>query len=218
MKKDLKNKIEIILNKSQQISEDEVRSLMVLIFKILELMAEKERKNYLTLNLFCNWCKHSVIDKSNTGLRIIALINDTLVQVKNSKSSSEIESKLSVAIGYVSLRKELVLFLGDIGLDAAFLKNDNMWAHILIHIIEIIRDVPLQFPPITKLDRTKQQIYNRIAKNPIKLGAGIIMMKITKIDYSKFGVPNTGELVSLHLKSEDTTNLIIPLLLNVSLK
>ena len=228
MKEDLRKKIKYILNKNQKISEDEVRSLMVLIFKTLELMTDKERENYLTLNLFCNWCKHNVIDQSNTGLRIIALVNDTLVQVKNSENNlEEIESKLSVAIGYVSLRKELIFFLKNMELDITFLKNDdilsgakndNVWAHILTHIIEIIRDVPLQFPPITKLDKTKQQIYNQIARNPIKPGAGIIMMKIIKIDYSKFGIPNIGELMSLHLKSEDTTNLIVPLLFNASLK
>lgn len=217
MKDNLLEKIKNILDKRTSISEDEIRSLMILLSKMLELMTEDEKRRYLTLNLFCNWCKHTKISQSNTGLRIIAHVNDILVRVKSSKDISEIQSNLSEAIGYVALRKEIISFLNFTGLDTDNVKDNSIWAHILTHILEIIRDVPLEFPPISSLDSTKLGIYNRIATNPIKPGAGIVMMKITEIDYSKLGVPNGSKLFSLYLKSEDTTNLIVPLLMNASL-
>lgn len=217
MRDDMIEKINMILYKETTISEDETRSLMILISKIIELMSEVDKQKYLTLNLFCNWCKHTKIDKSITGLRTIARVNDTLVKVKNSKNITEIESSLSEAIGYASLRKELILLLNNINLDSNYLKNDNTWVYIFIHIIEIIRDVPLEFPSINNLDKTQQTIYNKIVQNPVKPGAGIIMISIKQMDYSNLGIPNGTKTFVLHLKSEDTTNLICPLLIDTSL-
>ena len=148
MEKDLEAKIKVILEKGSNISEDEVRSLMGLIRKRLELMDDAEKQNYLILNLFCNWCAHTKIDQSNTGLRIIAKINDALVEVKDSKSTHETQLKLSAAIGYVSLRREMILFLKNIGL-TGYLETstigNGLWFYLLSHLIEIIRDVPIVF-------------------------------------------------------------------------
>lgn len=219
MEKDLEIKIKSHLEIGPKISESEVRSLMTLISKRLELMVDVEKQNYLTLSLFCNWCKHTKIDQSNTGLRIIAKVNDALVEGKDYQDNSKIELKISQAIGYVSLRRGLILFLNSIGFDGYFEvspEGNNFWGHFLTHLFEIIRDVPIVFPSIASLDKTKQKIYNQIARSAIRPGAGVIGMKITKVDYSKMGMKNMGELISLHIKLENTTNVIVPLLFDVN--
>jgi len=220
MEKDLEAKIKAILEKGSNISEDEVRSLMVLIRKRLELMVDSEKEKYLVLNLFCNWCAHTKIDKSNTGLRIIARVNDALVAAKDSNDTQEIQLRISKAMGYVSLRKEMALFLKNIGLMGCLkvenIEND-LWFHFLDYLFEIIRDVPIAFPSLGSLDKNKQKIYNQIALNAIGPGGGVVSMKIIKIDYSKTGAKDAGEWLSLHIKLENTTNIIIPLLLDVNL-
>ena len=219
MRDDIESKINLLFEVGPIISEDQVRSLMILVRKRLELLTDSERLNYLVLNLFCNWCAHIKIDQSNSGLRIIARVNDTLVAVKDLKDSNEIQLELSKSFGYVSLRRELLLFLTNIGLipyvEVSTMGND-IWGHFITHLLEIIRDVPLEFPSLNSLDKTKQKIYDQIAHNSIRPGAGIIAMKITKVDYSKMGLKDTGELLSLCISLEDTTTIVVPLLLNVN--
>jgi len=216
---DIKSKINLLFQTGPTISEDQVRSLMILVRKRLELMTDAERLNYLVLNLFCNWCAHTKIDQSNQGLRIIAKVNDALIQVKDLRDNNEVQLRLSEAFGYVSLRRELLLFLTTIGLSPYIevsIKGNDIWGHFITHLLEIIRDVPLEFPSLSGLDKTKQKIYDQIAQNSIKPGAAVITMKITKVDYSKMGLKDMGELLSLCIGLEDTTTVVIPLLLNVN--
>jgi hypothetical protein len=70
---------------------------------------------------------------------------------------------------------------------------------------------------LSKLDESKQKIYNKIAKNPIKPGAGVISIKISKIDNTAFGMKEKGEIMCLIIRTEDTTTTIIPLLIDVRL-
>lgn len=216
MNVDINNKIENLLKNGPNISEDQVRSLMALVRKRIESIPETEKLNYLVLKLFGDWSLHNKIDKSNTGLRTIARINDALVQVKDIQDNSEVQIKLSEAIGYVALRREFILFLNNSRLDPAPLQHHDTWGHILTHLIEIIRDVPLTFPPLSELNKAQQKIYDQITKSTLSLGGGVIMMQITKIDYSQVGLKDTGKLMSLHILLENTTNIIVPLLLNVT--
>lgn len=217
MKVDIDAKIENLLKNGPDISEDQVRSLMALFRKRIESMTESDKQKYLVLKLFCDWSLHNQIDQSNTGLRTLAKVNDALVVVKNSKDSHITQTKLSESIGYVALRREIKLFLKNCGLDQTRIQDNNTWGQFLTHLIEIIRDVPLSFPSVVKLDKTKQKIYNQIAQNALGPKGGVMMMQIIKIDYGQLGLPNGKELFSLHAKLENTTNIIVPLLLDVNL-
>lgn len=213
MEKDLITKIKTIVAKKENVDEDNIRSLMILIRKMLDKMSQPEQNNFLTLRLFCNWVAHVEITQSNTGLRILAEINDTLVSIKNSANLIEMRTKMSNAIGFSILRKELRIFFQTIDADDVLISTNNIWAFFIDNLIEIIRDVPLAFPPLSQLDKTKQKIYNQIAKNPIKTGAGVISAKISLIKYP----PPTDETMCLTVKTEDTTTTIIPLLIDVRL-
>lgn len=213
MKNDLLIKIKRIVTKENHISEDEVRSLMGIIRKILDKI-DPDNCKYLILRLFCNWSAHTEITNSNSGLRILAKINDTLVETKDMKSNFEIRSKTSEAIGFVSLRRELTMFLKEENISDILSSNDNIWSVYLYHLMEIIRDVPISFPPLSKLDKTKIKIYNQISQNPIKPGAGVTSILISLFTYPK----EKEDLMSIFIRTEDTTTLIMPLLIDVSLK
>jgi hypothetical protein len=219
MKNDLVAKIKSIVVKAQNVTEEDIRALMILIRKLLEGMIDAERQRYLTLNLFCNWTAHTEITQSNTGLRILAKVNDALINIKDSKELVEIQSKMSHAIGLVPLRQELIQLFGDIGAPSDLISDNNLWGFsFLDNLIEIIRDVPLSFPEISKLNPTQTKIYNQIAQNSIKPGAGVISVRLSRVDYSALGHPNAGEIMCLLVRMADTTTLVMPFLVDVRLK
>jgi hypothetical protein len=215
MKDDLINKIRSAVGKQENLEEADVRSLMILTRKLLDTMPESDQKLFLVTRLFSNWVAHIEITQSNTGLRILAAINNALVSVKDSNDTVAMRTGISEAIGFPVLRKELRLFFHHIDVDDILVSNNHTWAIFISHLIEIIRDVPLSFPQLANLDTTKRNIYDEIAQNPIKLGAGVIAVKISRIDYAALGAQEIGETICLLIKLEDTTTIVIPLLIDV---
>jgi len=213
MEKDLIEKIQSTVAKKEKIDEESIRSLMILIRKLLDKMPQSDQNRYLTIRLFCNWTAHNEITESNTGLRILAKINETLVSIKNSTDEIEMRTKMSHAIGFPALRKELKTFFSNIDVDDILVSNNKVWAIFIDNLIEIIRDVSLSFPLLSKLDKTKQRIYDQISKNSIKTGSGVIAIKIC---LKKYPAP-TGKIMCLAVNTEDTTTLFIPLLIDVRL-
>ena len=87
----------------------------------------------------------------------------------------------------------------------------RVWAVFLGHLIEIVRDVPLTFPPISSLKKGARNIYDRIVHNPIKPGAGVISMKLSMVDYDKLGAKGFGEQLCIVVRTEDNITIIVPL-------
>lgn len=215
MEKDLIAKIETAIAKKVNLKEEDVRSLMILIRKLLDKMPQPDQNLYLIMRLFCNWMVHIEITQSNTGLRILSEINDAFVSVKNSTDTTAMRTKMSEAIGFSALRKELKSFFSRIGIEDILVSDYRIWAVFISNLIEIVRDVPLSFPQLSELDATKQKIYNKIAKNPIKPGAGVISIQISRIDYTALGAQEAGNIMCLLIRTEDTTTTVIPLLIDV---
>lgn len=205
----MKVKIQSCLDQGEAITEDQVRSLMILVRKNLELIPEADLAHFLTLNLFCNWCGHVEITQSNTGLRILAKINDVLVRVKTSTDIDHILAEVSGAIGFDIFRTEFIAFLSRIGVTHR-LDQGAEWASFFGHLLEIIRDVPLAFPSIAELNKGAKKIYDQIAQDPIKPGAGVIRATISMVDYGALGAGG-GELWCLLIQTEDTTTFVVPL-------
>ncbi len=213
MDKDIVAKIRSILDQ-YPINEDQIRSLMILLRKRMELMAEAEKVQCATLNLFCNWVAHTRITQSQTGLKTLRRINDTLVSVKDSTDIKRVQLEMSEAIGFDILRVELLQLLDNLDVKHR-LADKRIWAEFLANIIEIIRDVPLSFPQIAKLKGPALKIYAGIAKNPIKPGAGVVQMTISKVNYDAFGTKGIGDMLCLLVKTEDTTTIVVPLIIEV---
>ena len=202
-------KIQRLVNLGSQISEDQVRSLMILIRKQLELLDENERSKYSTINLFCNWCAHTEITQSLVGLRLLGQINDALVKVKTSPND-EVRKELSQAVGFGSFYSELILFLEKLDIKHQ-LSDQNNWRQFLTHLIEIIRDVPLAFPSIDKLNNNSRKIYEKVIQNPIKPGSGVILITLSKVDYSRHGAKGLGEILCLLIKTENAITIVVPM-------
>jgi len=213
---DLITKIKETVSKNEALEEPDVRTLMILVRKLLDLMNQSDQQTFLISRLFANWAVHIEITQSNTGLRILSAINDALVKYKSADTET-MRAGISEEIGFSALRKEMKLFLDNNGIEDTIVSDNHVWAVFVNHLIEIIRDVPLSFPPISDLDGTKRKIYDQIALNPIKPGAGVVAIQISVVDYDSLGAKDTGEIMCLVIRTEDTTTIVVPLEIDVSL-
>ena len=171
MKADLITKVREIITKGAT-EEDQVRSLMILIRKLLDIY---DNQDFLTLRLFCSWTAHIEITKSNTWLRILAKVNDALVScISQGADLTSTELELTQAIGFSELRKELDLFFQYIDISNNLISDNKRRATFVSTLIEIIRDVPLSFAKLSSLKEDKKKIYSKIAQNTIKAGDGVI--------------------------------------------
>jgi len=211
---DLITKIRKTLSKKEALEETDVRSLMILVRKLLDQIPPSDQQPFLIIRLFANWAVHVEITQSNTGLRILSAINDALVTFK-SADTDILRKGISQEIGFPALRREIKLFFGKIGIDDTVVSDNRIWAVFVTHLIEIIRDVPISFPALSTLNPTKRKIYEEIAQNPIKPGAGVIAAQISHVDYAKLGVPVAGRNPCLLIRMADTTTIVIPLLIDV---
>jgi hypothetical protein len=213
MKKDMAIKIEQLVKLGPKLDEHQTRSLMILIRKELESMSNTETVQFSMLSLFCNWSAHPKITQSLTGLKTLARINDALVRVKQAADNNTILTEMTKAIGFNDLRSELSSFLKYIDINETI--SDYTWKIFLDNLIEIIRDVPLSFPLTRELRPPERKIYKQIADNAIKPGAGVVMMVLSRIDYGKLGAKNVGEILCLLVRTEDTTTIVVPLLIAI---
>ena len=213
---DLITKIKETVSKKERLEEPDVRSLMILARKLLDQMPPPDQQSFLIIRLFANWAVHNEITQSNTGLRILSAINDALVKFK-SVGTDTLRIGISQEIGFSALRREMKLFFGHIGIDDTIISDNNVWAVFVTHLIEIIRDVPLSFPHLSSLNKTKRKIYDQIARNTIKPGTGVISIQISIVDYAALGAKDSGDLMCLVIRTEDTTTIVVPLIINVRL-
>lgn len=214
MEDDLITKIRETVSKNEKLEEADVRSLMIIIRKMLDMLSSADQQLFLIIRLFANWAVHVEITNSNTGLRVLSAINDVLVAYKSADTDA-MRARISQEIGFSALRKEIKLFFDRIGVDDNVVVDNYVWSVFVTNLIEIIRDVPLAFPPLSTLDKSKRKIYDKIARNPIKIGAGVILIQISLVDYDAMGAKNTGKIMSLLIRTEDTTTIVMPLLIDV---
>lgn len=214
MEDDLITKIRETVSKNEKLEEADVRSLMIIIRKMLDMLSSADQQLFLIIRLFANWAVHVEITNSNTGLRVLSAINDVLVAYKSADTDA-MRARISQEIGFSALRKEIKLFFDRIGVDDNVVVDNYVWSVFVTNLIEIIRDVPLVFPPLSTLDKSKRKIYDKIARNPIKIGAGVILIQISLVDYDAMGAKNTGKIMSLLIRTEDTTTIVMPLLIDV---
>jgi len=213
---DLITKIKETVSKKERMEEPDVRSLMILARKLLDQMPPPDQQSFLIIRLFANWAVHNEITQSNTGLRILSAINDALVKFK-SVDTDKLRIGISQEIGFSALRREMKLFFVHIGIDDIIISDNNVWAIFITRLIEIIRDVPLAFPHLSSLNKTKRKIYDQIARNTIKPGTGVISIQISIVDYAALGAKDSGDLMCLVIRTEDTTTIVVPLIIDVRL-
>lgn len=203
----LARKIQEIVKRGHEITEDDVRLLSIHVRKHLEFLSEQT--TFATLNLFCNWAMHTQIMESLSGLQTLARVNDALVNSKTGLGGILIK-ELYTAIGFNTLRSELIEFYRQTGIVHQF-DHPGVWVRYVQHLIEIIRDVPIEFPPLSKLSSKKKNIYDQIAQNPISPGAGVISIALSHATFTEPTTNRSRELLCVRIRLENGQSLVAPI-------
>lgn len=216
MQDDLIEKIKETVSKKGALKEADARTLMILMRKLLDMMPPSDPQSFLIIRLFANWAVHVEITKSNTGLKILSAINDALVTNKSAHIDI-LRKEISQKIGFPALRREMKIFFDIFGVDDTVVSDNQIWAIFITYLIEIIRDVPLSFPQLSNLNKSQRKIYDQIARNAIKPGAGVMSIQISNVDYGAHGSKYEGEIICMLIRTEDEVTIVVPLEIDVRL-
>jgi len=121
-----------------------------------------------------------------------------------------VRNELTGAIGFGACRDELGTLLNEIGIRHKLTQEEH-WRPLLGQLMELIRDVPLSFPRVGDLRGRARKIYEGIAQNPIKAGAGVVAITLSRVDYGLLGALDHGELMCLLIRTEDGVTIVVPL-------
>ena len=192
----MKNKIEELILKGDQMSEQDVSSLVTWIKKQLETMPQADREKFSILKMYCDWHHHHSVDTSKTGLRILKKINDALCENKKRSVDANILA-VSTSIGLGVLKSEMRGFLESIGLETQEL--DSYWSVFIGHLMELINQSTIEFPK--NIDTPRQKMINDIKASPLKAGMWVIAATPININGKRH----------LMILTSDTTRIIVPL-------
>jgi hypothetical protein len=209
MRPAVEQKIIDLASPELMLSESEVSHLMTLCRKYLE-HTRHEPERFPILKFFCDWALHISIDRSLAGMEILKRLNDTLVEVAPIPDSDLIMNRLTAVVSFQELRHEMGELFQCIGVPSALDRAQDRWTNFAKHLIEIIRDCPLQIGDLRRMSSTVRRLYEAIEANPIKDGCWVTGLEITTIDYGAFREGGKNE-ICLHIMHSDTTHLIAPM-------
>ena len=168
-------KLRTLLEK-ENLTESEYVHILVLIRKMLEVLKDEnpdDYSNYDHLKLFSDWSLHMVIDRSQAGSFLIAIvnINDILNDKKQSNNDELIASISTVIVG--QLKDQMRDFLEDNTLPLDLIDEDNKWKNLLSNILEIITQQPVIIKP-------KHE--EKVSENALKEGMWATEVSIEKVN------------------------------------
>lgn len=193
----IKEKIEQLLARGENLSEQDVCALLSWTKRAIESMTQVERERFTVLKMYCDWQHHPVLDESKTGFRALAAVNRALNETKAMADNDAVISAVSESIGLSALRFELQGLIEFLGIEVS--QFDLMWKSFVGHLLELIDQVPLVFP--SRFDDSRQRIREEIESAPLKEGMWVVSVK----PISLFGIRQ------LEILTSDTTRFMIPL-------
>lgn len=209
MQNDLAKKLTALASRQETLSESEVSHFMTLCRKYLEHIPRDENAGYPILKFFSNWASHITIDRSREGLEILKRLNDMLV-AEASTANTDITSLLTALLSFRRLRGEIGGLLEHLGASDPIDQNQTRWKHFVLHLIEIIRDCPVEVGNVEDMSRWARQSYEAITANPIKHGCWLVGVAVVKVDFGQFSTSGKHE-ICLEMLMSDTTHILIPL-------
>jgi hypothetical protein len=208
MRPEVEQKIINLACPDRMLSESEVSHLMTLCRKYLEHVRE-EREHFPILKFFCDWALHISLDRSLPGMEILRHLNDTLVEVAPIPDSDLIMNRLTAVVSFQQLRREMGELFQRIGLPNSLADDPARWMNFARHLIEIIRDCPLEVGDVQKMRRPLRELYKAIKSNPIKDGCWVVGVELKEVNYGTS--TDSKNMICLHVLHSDTTHLIVPM-------
>ncbi len=145
MKSEILEKISNIVANSDT-SESDIDHLMTLIRKLKESEG-KNLSSYPMLGLFCDWTKHTVLNRNAEGHRIVIELNDKLrLLIEDEQNKDRVYEEITKVISFERLQNELTSFLVTYQLPADIVEKKELWLRFVIHLLNIVSECPLELP------------------------------------------------------------------------
>jgi hypothetical protein len=135
---------------------------------------------------------------------------DTLVEVALVPDDRLITTRLTEVVSFQRLRNEIGSLFRQIGVPSSLDEDQERWMHFIRHLIEIIRDCPLEVRDKGNMNARERELYEAIKANPLKGGRWVTGLAIIEVDYGQFSKSGKNE-ICLHVLTSDTTHLIVPM-------
>lgn len=180
------------IEKRNELTPSDPPQLLLLTRQLLE--SQHIKGNYPVVNLYCNWCVHCEITKSNIGFEILRHVSELLNRdVANGTCSiANPEKGVSAALRIADLREQLISLYTQFEIKTWLFGNKN-FSRFFSGILEAIEEDPISFPDArdSKADRVYSEI-ERIAKNdPRGMIVSLLVTKDLNEEQLKFyNVPN----------------------------
>lgn len=199
MKDELLSKISKLI-KTQEISESEVDHFMTLIRKLQERTGDHSH-TFSLLDLFCDWTKHTALDRNAKGQSVIIELNEKLFTLKGVEDNNTLIEEISRVISFERLQVELTAFLSKHELPLDIVTEKKLWLRYVVQLINIVSNCTLNLP-------VKRR---SLVKNKIKEGIVAVSLKYTWINQEVFTQARSAETVlALVIELSDTTTIVVP--------
>ena len=157
------------------ITKNDVRAVLILARKLIEILPQTERSSYDTLQLYYDWSAHIMIDRSDEGVRILQNLN-TLLNMNTRGAKNNISNDLSMALSLNEAHRQLNSLLVKHG-NAANSISHEKWSILLPLVAAIIKDSPLQIGTKKKFAAARDSIVSR----PIIAQETLVSLTVTLI-------------------------------------
>ncbi len=210
MKSEIIHKIKKIVAE-KEISEAQVDHFLTLTRKYHERTGNSSSE-YPLLMLFCDWSKHTRMDRNSKAFDVIRKLNDVLVRVSNIPDNDIVINELSGIISLKQLSVDINLFLNKLNVTDKSLFSKPNWLYFVVNSINIIVDCPLVLPK------------SRIRQSQKSIGKGAVVTELNfrfvnenifkpnkVLKYKPLQVADEGKKVlALIITLSNTTHIVFP--------
>lgn len=154
---------------NERYSRDMISSAMRAFRMVME--KEKSKTKYLYLSLFCDWCLHPEINRSETGANLIlnivkSIVNNMKITEEDVHYHKWINDEIIENIGIHKLKEDIVAFGSMHNIECLKkIINIEEWKKFIVELLLIIDGVPIKIhKPSSKNDKRRAltKVYDEI--------------------------------------------------------
>ncbi|KFJ43823.1 hypothetical protein IBE48_08595 [Francisella philomiragia] len=149
---------------------------------------KKLESKYNILNLYCNWILHDSITASNTALRILERLTDSMILHNAGDESKWINDSIVEGFNIHTLQQEMIFLADELNIEiVGLLKTKSYWKDFVRILIKKLIGRPLKFPDKPKYKA--KEIQDSIISKTVKSGSdanGVLSICFIKHNNSIF--------------------------------
>ena len=100
---------------------------------------------------------------------------------------------------------------GSLQIGFGLVDEQPKWENFTRHLIEIIRDCPVEVGEVDSMSCRARELYETIVANPFKKGGWVVGLSVAEVDYGLLQGSDSHKLLCIDVLMSDTTQIVIPM-------